>query len=143
MADSVLDASVVAMANGEIAGRRPGNLLDRRLSALEDVVSGRRRLRYNPKLLGEYQRIVREYRNDVIELLFVVLTDRAVLVRRNTLSRQNSAKARKCGWPSHDRHLLAAAFGGVQPIIFVTEVHLAQCAAPILTCFAVHVEHLK
>jgi hypothetical protein len=142
MADSVIDTSVVSMANGQIAGRRRGNVLDRRLSAIEDVAYGRRRLRYNPKLLVEYQRIVRAYRNDVIELFFIALTERAVFVRRNTLSRQDNAKARKCKWPGHDQHLLAAAVGGIQPTIFVTESHLHACAASVLACFAVHVEHL-
>jgi hypothetical protein len=58
MADSVIDTSVVSMANGQIAGRRRGNALDRRLSAIEDVAYGRRRIRYNPNPLVEYQRIV-------------------------------------------------------------------------------------
>jgi hypothetical protein len=142
MADSVIDTSVVSMANGQIAGRRQGNALDRRLLAIEDVAYGRRRMRYNPRLLVEYRRIVRIYRNDVIELFFTALTERAVFVPRNTLSRQDNAKARKCKWPGHDQHLLAAAVGGIQPTIFVTEADLHACAASVLAYFAVHVEQL-
>lgn len=145
MPDCVLDATVVALANGDLAGRRPGNVFDRRLGAIEQVVTGTRRLRYNPRLLREYQRLIRDYRNDVIELLFFVLdSDRSIFVGRNTLSRQDYDKAiRRCQWPSHDQHLLAAALDGVNPIIVVTEPRLAQCAPRILACFAVHVEHLQ
>jgi hypothetical protein len=143
MSDCVLDASVVAFSNGDIAGRRPGNVFDRRLAAIERVVSGERSLRYNSKLLGEYKGLVRVYRNDVIELLFIILADKGVLVKRNTLSRQEHAVATgKCRWPSHDQHLLAAAVGGIDPVIVVTESHLASCAARVLTYFAVYVEHL-
>ena len=144
MPDCVLDATVVAMANGEIAARRPGNVFDRRLAVVEQVVSGARRLRYNPRLWGEYERVIQQYRNDVIELFFSVLADRSVFVRRNTLSRQDYAKAtQRCRWPSHDQHLLAAALGGVDPAIVVTESCLARCAPQILACFAVHIEHLE
>lgn len=143
MADCVLDASVVALANGDITARRPGNVFDRRLAVIEKVGSGALRLRYNSKLLCEYQPLIREYRNDVIELFFAVLADRAIRVPRNTLSRQHYARAtQRCRWPPHDQHLLAAALGGNDPAIFVTERRLAQCAARVLACFAVHVEHL-
>ncbi len=144
MPDCVLDASVVALSNGDLAGRRPGNVFDRRLNVIEQVVAGARRLRYNQKLLGEYRRLIRDYRNDVIELLFFVLdSDRAVLVSRSTLSRQNYDRATlQCRWPSHDQHLLAAALDGADPSIFVTEVRLADCARRVFAYFAVHVELL-
>lgn len=143
MPDCVLDATVVGFANGDIAGRRRGNVFDLRLAAIEKVVNGVRRLRYNPRLLHEYKQLTRIYRNDVIELLFRVLADQAVLVRRNTLARQDYVRAtRDCGWPSHDQHLLAAALGGIDPVIVVTEERHAQCAEQILRCFAMHVEHL-
>jgi hypothetical protein len=143
MADSVLDATVVAFGNGDIAARRPGNLFDRRLTAIEQVASGLRRLRYNTRLLGEYTQLIQERRNDVIELFFTALDDeRSVLVKRNTLSRQDYARARKCRWPTHDQHLLAAAVEGNDPTIFVTESRHVQRAAKILTCFAVHIVDL-
>jgi hypothetical protein len=145
MPDCVVDASVLGFANGDIAGRRPGNVLDRRLAVLEQVVMGARRLRYNPKLLYEYQQLVRIHRNDVIEALFALLDDarRSVFVRRNTLSRQDHATARRvCGWPSHDQHLLAAALGGDDPAIVVTEQILAQCADAIRARFGVALEYL-
>jgi hypothetical protein len=144
MADCVLDATVVAMANGDIAARRAGNVLDRRLAVLEAVVGGVRRLRYNRKLLEEYRPFIRAFRNDVIEVFVRVLADRGVLVSRNTLRRQEHAAAtRRCRWPTHDQHLLAAAVGGDDPTIFVTEARLAVCAAAILAHFAVHVVRLS
>jgi len=142
MADSVIDATVVAFANGNIAARKQGNAFDRRLEAIEQVVNGQRRLRYNSKLLREYQNLIQEHRNDVIDLFFIVLADRAVLVRGNTLSRQHYGRARTCRWPAHDQHLLAAALGGDEPTIFVTEARLAQCAAQILARFTIRVVDL-
>src|SRR6266849_6473172 len=145
MPDCVVDATVVAFSNGNIAGRRPGNVLDRRLTILEQVVTGTRRLRYNPRLLHEYEQLIQQYRNDVIEALFSLLDDtrRSVLVRRNSLSRQDHARATgACGWPSHDQHLLAAALDGADPAIVVTEQRLNQCAQAILQHFAIHIEYL-
>jgi hypothetical protein len=37
MPDSVVDTSTVAFSNGDIAGRKPGNLFDRRLTVLEQA----------------------------------------------------------------------------------------------------------
>jgi len=143
MPDCVVDASVVAMANGDISGRRPGNVLDRRLAVIEQVGDGARRLRYNSRLFGEYKRLVQQSRNDAIELFFLALAYRAILVRRNTLSGpDHDVATRKCRWPNHDRHLLAAALGGADPTIFVTESRLAQCGVRVLRHFRVHVEHL-
>jgi hypothetical protein len=145
MPDCVVDTSVLAFANGDIAGRRPGNLLDQRLGVLEQIVGGARRLRYNPKLLDEYQKLITQYRNDVIETVFAILDDtrRSVRVTRSSLSRQDRAKAAdRCHWPDHDQHLLAAAIGGDYPSIVVTEDRLNQRAAAILRHFEVRIEHL-
>ena len=143
MPDCVLDATVVAMANGNIAGRRPGNAFDRRLRVVEQVVRGTLRLRYNSKLLGEYLPLVQEFRNDVIEVFFTLLVDRGVLVKRNTLSRQGHAIAvKRCRWPSHDQHLLAAALGGMEPALFVTEMLHDTCGACIYRNLAIRVERL-
>lgn len=143
MPDSVIDATVLAMANGEIAARKPGNALDRRLRAIEEVGSGARRLRYNPRLREEYLRIVQEYRNDAVELFFIVLTDRAFFVRSNTLSRQKFAASLKCKWPPHDQHLLAAALEGDDVVIFATEQRHCVCGPCIRRTFAIHVEDLR
>lgn len=144
MPDCVLDATVVAFANGDLAARRRGNVFDRRLLVIEEVVRGHRRLRYNTRLLGEYSRLIQEYRNDVVHLLFQVLdSERSVRVPRSSLSRQNYDTATtRCGWPSHDQHLLAAAVDGLDPSIFVTEKVLADCAAPVRRHFHIHVVQL-
>jgi hypothetical protein len=135
---------VVGFANGDLTARRPGNVFDRRLRVIEQVVAGNWRLRYNQKLLDEYLRLIQEYRNDVIELLFGVLdSQRSVRVPRNTLSsRDHGIATSRCRWPSHDQHLLAAALGGVDPSVFVTEERLARCAPRILSHFAVRVNQL-
>jgi hypothetical protein len=145
MPDCVVDSSVVALANGDIAGRRPGNLFDQRLMVLEQIASGVRRMRYNPKLLQEYGELIQQYRNDVIEAVFAIIDDprRSLRVPRSSLSRQHYDLAiRTCGWLRHDQHLLAAAIGGDYPSIAVTEQRLNQCAAAILRHFRVRIEHL-
>lgn len=144
MPDCVIDASVVAFSNGDLKGKRPGNVFDRRLKVIEKVCAGDLRLRYNTKLLREYQQLIKAPRNDVIEVFYSVLdSGRAVLVRRNVLSRQDYAMATtKCRWPSHDQHLLAAARDGNDPTIFVTEDHLAGCAQKVFKYFSIHVRHL-
>ena len=102
MPDCVVDASVIALANGDIRGRRPGNVPDRRLAVISLVANGTRRLRYNSKILGEYNQIVKEFRNDVIESLFALLDDtrRSVLKQKLchldiAISRKKSATGRR------------------------------------------------
>ena len=126
MIDSVVDASLLGLANGNLDGRRPGNALDKRLRVIQQVNSGARRLRYNSRLLLEYRNIVKAMRNDLIEAFFLVLDQKGVLVATNRLSRQNFEKATACRWPSHDQHLLAAAIGGTRPDLLVTEELLAS-----------------
>ena len=110
---------------------------------IQEVGCGARRLRYNTKLRCEYEQVVRQYRNDAIELFFAVLADSALFVPRNNLSRQDYATARdRCRWPGHDQHLLAAALGGDDPTIFVTEECHARCAPCILARFGTRVERL-
>ncbi len=62
--DTVYDATVVTYANGDLVGRRKGNILDRRLRSIEEFLMGARVAYYNKKLLGEYLTHVVEYRND-------------------------------------------------------------------------------
>lgn len=144
MADVVIDASVIGLCNGDLAQSRPGSAVERRLTVIERAAKGEHRLRYNPKLLTEYQQLTRNQTNDLIELFFATLADtsRTVFVKRNTLCNSDRAKADKCRWPSHDRHLLAAAVGGNHPFIFVTEAQLALCAKKVLATFCIRIEHV-
>jgi len=144
MPDCVVDAAVLYYANGALVGRRPGTILDRRLTVIEQAARGTRRVRYNSKLLGEYRRVVQEFRNDVIEIFFSVLdSDRAVFVRRNNLSRQHyDVAVNRCRWPGHDQHLLAAALGGIDPTIFVSEDRHVQCRLVIYRHFRIRIEDL-
>jgi hypothetical protein len=146
MSDYVVDATIIRLTNTQLAARRPGNAFDRRLRILEQVVAGTKRVRYNSRLLGEYRALVRQqqFRNDVIQAFFIILdSDKAVRVNRNNLSRQNHRTARdQCDWPTHDQHLLAAAIGGNNAAIVVTEVRLGNCGAAVYRHFGVHVEHI-
>lgn len=129
--DTVYDTTVVAYSNGQLSGRRPGNAMDRRLGYLEAFIAGNRRALYNSKLLQEYTRQVRERRNDVIENFLTLLADTGMLVPKSQLSKRDFGRAREVRWPSHDQHLLAAALGGTDATILVTEKALAQCAAGV------------
>lgn len=143
MPDCIFDATVITMANGEIAARKPGNIFDRRLTAIESAANGNCRIRYNPRLLREYLDHVRDRRNDVIELFFETLEERGLLVRRNNLSRQDYATAtERCQWPAHDQHLLAAALGGDEPSIYVTERRHSDCGPKILNRFGIRIKRL-
>lgn len=145
MTDCVIDATIIGLSNDELANRVQGNSLDHKLQIVEQVTSGIRRVRYNSKLLNEYERLVGQYQNDVIHLFFIILdSPRAFRVGRNSLSRQHHASAvNDCGWPSHDQHLIAAALDGIDPSIFVTEFHHAICASRIWRHFAIRIEHIQ
>jgi hypothetical protein len=131
MRDTVYDTSFVAYSNGELAGRRANNALDRRLSKIEEFVEGKRIAWYNEKLFREYRDKVRTVRNDVIEMFLIRLADAGKQAARNRLSTANYAKARKAQWPSHDQHLLAAAIEGTRATIFVTEKALEGCGKAV------------
>jgi hypothetical protein len=140
MNDAVIDTSVVTFANCDLLARMPGETFDRTLHVLELARDGELHLRYNPKLLTEYHDHVKECRNDVIEIFFTLLdSPGAVLVPRNSLSRQHYQLALRNGWPTHDQHLLAAAIEGDRPHIYVTEQILANCAARVYRTFRIRV----
>jgi hypothetical protein len=143
MPDCVIDATVVAYANGNLKGEKPGNILSRRLRVLRSVVNGEMQIRYNSKLLAEYTQLVKVHRNDVIEVFFIALeSDRAIRVPRNTLSKQDYALAKTCRWPSHDQHLIAAARFGDKTSLFVTEQAHGASASKIRLHFRITVIRL-
>jgi hypothetical protein len=143
MDDCVFDASFIAKANGHLAGEKQGNLLNRRLSAIRQVTSGKSRIRYNPKLLDEYCHLVKELRNDIVDQFVTLLEDEnTVRLSGSTLCRQDKAKANKCRWPTHDQHVLAAAVGGKQVTIHVTENALGGCSVAVKKCFGFKVNYV-
>ena len=144
MSDCVLDTTVVSLSNKELLSRQIGGAFDRALSIIEDIVSGTRRIRYNPRLVNEYGKHINRHNNDAIHVLFQLLdSDRAFFVATNSLRRHEYALAiRKCRWPSHDQHLIAAAIGGVDPSIFVTEARHAVCAGKVHRYLGIEIHHI-
>jgi hypothetical protein len=141
--NTVYDTTVVAYANGDLAGRRKGNTMDHRLCKLEEFIEGTRVAWYNSALLREYDQKIRERRNDVIEVFLTCLADKGRMVDRNVLSRQDYSRARDAGWPTHDQHLLAAGLAaGKDAIVLVTEAVLAVCRKKIRRTFEIHVERI-
>jgi len=142
MTNTVFDTTVVAYANGDLAGRKRGNALDTRLCAIEAFLCGRRVAWYNTRLEDEYRQKMKVRRNDVIEAFFIRLADHGRRALRNGLTRQRYACAITAGWPSHDQHLLAAACEATDPTILVTEKALTRCAAKIRREFGIDVRML-
>src|SRR6266511_2115767 len=143
MSDCVFDTSFVATANGSLTGEKKGTLLHRRLTEIRKVVDRENRVRYNPKLLTEYMTVVKKRRNDVVDQFFELLdSDRAVRLKTNTLRHADKTKANDCRWPTHDQHVLAAAIGGTEVSIHVTENALGACAAAIKRVFGFKVNHV-
>jgi hypothetical protein len=85
MRDGVYDTKVVMNANGDLAGRRAGNSMDKRLRVLEGCARGYIRARINGRLRAEYENGVKTHRNDVIEAFLTAVVDRGVFVDRSTL----------------------------------------------------------
>lgn len=139
MANTVYDTSFVAMSNGDLAGRKPGNVLDRRLSKIEEFINGKRVAWYNNRLFHEYQVHIQHRRNDLIEVFFRCLADSGRKARRNVLSARDYATCCQVRWPTHDQHLLAAAIEAGKSSIFVTEKTLAACAQAVRRKFRISV----
>jgi hypothetical protein len=141
MDDAVIDATVVAFANGPIEARITGALA-RCLPVIMHIVNDEWRCRYNAKLLFEYEQHVKSRRNDLIEAFFSVLDSPRAVLAKNNLRRHEYAKAREIRWPTHDHHLLAAAIDGVNTSIVVTEERLARLHAPARRLFGVSVQQV-
>lgn len=146
MAECVFDASVVGYANNplEVSVIESGVSLVQIVDALESVVIGHRRLRCNPKLLTEYSRLLRVKRNDLIEQ-FVALLDspQTIMLKSSSLRNHEKVKAKNCKWPSHDQHVLAAAIGGTDVAIYVTEAFLGGCAEKVWRIFRIRVHLIQ
>jgi hypothetical protein len=143
MPECVFDTSFIRLANDSLFGEKKGNLLNRRLVPLRQVVAGQSRLRYNRKLLNEYTQQVSVRHNDIVEQLFVLLdSPQAILVKKNALSRQDKSKANGCRWPTHDQHVLAAAIGGTDVVIHVTEGALGACSRDVKRVFGFHINRV-
>ena len=143
MSDSVVDTSFIAMANEELAEVGQNELLHRRISAIGNIVDGKDRLRVNPKLLKEYEPHIRERRNDIVDQ-FVALLDapETIKLSSSSLRKADNVRANDCRWPTHDKHLLAAAMGGEAVTIHVTENALALCARDVRRVFGFKVNHV-
>lgn len=143
MPECVFDTSFIAYANEPLAAEMTGNLLNRRLSAIRSVTTSQSRIRYNQKLLKEYSEHAKVARNDVVNQLFDLLdSQQAIFVKRSTLSRTDKVKSEACGWPSHDQHVLAAAIGGTEVVIHVTEGMLGRCSSKIRRIFGFEINHV-
>jgi hypothetical protein len=145
MAECVFDASFIGYANGPLDGQVAAlkEVPRQLLATIETVIAGRGRLRCNPKLLEEYDKLTKVPYNDLI-VLFITLLDseRTTKLKSNTLRRQDNAKAEECGWPQHDRHVLAAAVGGTDVTIHITEPRLGRCSTKVWRVFKIRVNFI-
>lgn len=141
MIDRVFDTKFMASVNGSLTGRKDGNAMDRRLRQVEAFVRGQDRARWNSKLMTEYTTALSEPRNDVVFQFWALLDDpkKTVMVSRSKLAKADYARSLKCGWPSHDQHLLAAAIDGIDPVVLTTEDAHGVCAAKVQRAFSIRV----
>lgn len=135
----VYDACVIGKSNRSIKNRKQDNALDKRLSAIELFLSGKKGACYNTKLREEYVSLTRTIVNDVVSSFMVLLTEKGHRVKQSTLSTSDYALAREAAWPGHDQHLLAAAIGGGAVTIFSTENRLGRSSAAIKRRFGISV----
>ncbi|MGD0036813.1 MAG: hypothetical protein ABSC53_05930 [Bacteroidota bacterium] len=145
MIDFVVDATIIGMSNVEMVAPETNSRFVRLVAVLDQIANGNDHARYNSRLLSEYEQLTKIHRNDIIDMFFNLLEPpHSVFVNRNRLERHHYVVAvDKCGWPSHDQHLLAAAIGGSNPLILVTEPILANCGQKILRHFKIHVDHVN
>lgn len=139
MKSSVYDTILVAKANGSIAGRHRGNLLDRRLCLLENAIERMTNTLVNSKLLHEYRIKIMDVaiRNDTIHAFLQFVFDHGIDSHRSTLSSSDYDRARNARWPIHDQHLIAAAIGGANASIYVTEKRHVACSNSIRKSFKI------
>jgi hypothetical protein len=138
MDDTVIDVTVVAYANGPVLPPLKGAIA-RCLPAIVKIIDGKLRCRYNYKLLADYEEHVRIRRNDYIVAFFRIIDSPLACKGKNNLRSHEYAKARRIRWPTHDHYLLAAAIGGVNPSILVTEDALAALHAQAKREFGISV----
>jgi hypothetical protein len=131
MSDAVFDATVVRYTNKGLTddAKRVGAAAGIKL--LQVFLQSDRKLRYNPKLKGEYQKETGS-QSDLIKAFYQFLdSPRGVFVKTNQLRKAPYARARECNWPGHDDHLLAAAIDAAEVTIYYTEHRHAVCVAAV------------
>jgi hypothetical protein len=145
MIDVVYDTRFLASANGVIdaSSLRNGNRLHQRISAIElftDKSNRKAIVCYNKKLLSEYEKNIKEYRNDYIIIFFALLTDEGVDSKRSNLSRSEWSRISDV-WDSEDRHLLAAIISETktEKRVYTNEKSLGRGSAKVKREFRVSV----
>jgi len=143
MSDCVVDTSFIALANKTMEEPPTEDVLYQRIDAIRLIVETNQRLRVNPKLLTEYEPHIKEQRNDVVDQFVALLDDpNTVKLSSNTLRKADNAKANTCRWPTHDKHVLAAAIDGDNVTIHVTDNVLGNCAKAVRRIFGFKINHI-
>ena len=138
MSETVYDTRFLACANGNISNLRPFSQLQKRVSYVKEFSDGKTTARFNAKLLQEYDKHIKEYRNEIIESFFKLLVDHGIKSNRNTLTGPDWQRL-DGAWPTHDRHLLAAAIDGVKVRIITSEKDLVKKKAVVKRIFRIDV----
>ena len=119
----VVDTVVLQKANAPIQPPlREGSKIARRVCVLKRIRSGDWIVLISERLLEEYREHVREPRNDFVRAFFEIVSDpqRRVLNWKTPWSGSLRVKARKCRFPSEDKHVLRTAIRP-DPSAIVTE----------------------
>jgi hypothetical protein len=105
----VLDTNVLQKANAAITtAPREGAKFVRRVNLLQKIAEGAFLVMYSRSLLNEYDRQIREPRNDYIRAFLEILSKSAE-TNWHQRWRGDRDTARRCRYPQHDDHVLRTA----------------------------------
>ena len=143
--ECVIDTTILQKANAPLThAPRVRSLFVKRLRLLRRIASGHLKVLISRKLLSEYQRQIREPRNDHIMAFLALLDDptRAAHNWAKSWSGNHRQKARKCRYPREDDHVLRTAVGPKRSTIFTEEACMLAADECIYRNFRVHIRGL-
>jgi hypothetical protein len=135
----VLDTNVLQKANATISTEpRHNSKFVRRVDLLQRVAEGTFVVMYSARLIGEYDRHIKEPRNDYVKAFLEILSKSA---ERNWhgVWRSDREAARKCKYPAHDDHVLRTAIHPEGCHLFSEENGILASAACIKSKFDVSI----
>lgn len=141
-ADCVVDTSVLQKANAPLSTQpRARSLFRRRLTLLERISRRELSVLISRQLIAEYDRQIREPRNEYIRAFLELVTDPSKSIFNwHTPWSGDRDNARKCRFPREDDHVLRTAICGGPSVIFTEEGRMLRADACIYHNFRVHIQ---
>lgn len=139
--ECVIDTSVLPKANAPMTSRaRRRSVFVRRIDLLVDVQEGRKTVLISEKLLAEYKRKLPSPRNDYIRAFFELVLDPSRRIKNwARWPGGDREKARKCGFPAHEDHVLRTAIRPNPSVIVTEDQKMLNADACIYRAFRVQI----